>query len=762
MIEKILAKSTKEISEWDELCANLNTNFLLKGSRLTEFEEEQTNLPVSGKCRFLVKWKDEAYIHCSWESLERLQACFGKANVQKHLENFQKQGNSDSNAFRQIHRIIDVREASSTAVGPAMEYLVKWSSLGYDACTWETHEDLEEFSQNLKEKISEFQKRKAKPKGKSYSKKDTSYSSARSFKNNRKLRSYQVEAVDWLTFNFASSRNSILADEMGLGKTCQSVSFVHRLNQSLNVSGPFLIIGPLATLGHWQREFEVWTDFNCVTYHGSKIARNLIRQKELKNHFDVIITNYETVLSDLSFLKLIDWSLLIVDEAHRLKNHYSKFTVALRQDISFDSVLLLTGTPIQNNLRELWTLLNFIAPSKFDSVENFEGKWGEMKTAEQMHKFHDMLRPFMLRRVKKDVEKLPPRIDTMIEVELTTLQKRFYRAIYEKNHRYLRAGVAKGHSVSLNNIAMQLRKCCCHPYLLNGVEEQVLSEEIGSENGSSIQEKNVMEKLIMASGKMILLDKLLPRLKSEGHRVLIFSQMTRMLDILEDYLRFKGFLYERIDGSVSGVDRQIAIDRFSAEGSQSFCFLLSTRGCGQGINLTAADTIIMFDGDWNPQNDNQALARCHRIGQKKEVHVYRMITRKSYEQTMFLKANLKLGLDQAIMAGIEQNDADGEKAKNKTVKSKKEQDEETERMLKFGAYALQDGEDDAEKFLSQDIDEILKTRTTTIHSDRSQDKNSNQLSKATFITDPGDKNASLDVDDPNFWSKVIGLKESQG
>ena len=252
---------------------------------------------------------------------------------------------------------------------------------------------------------------------------------------------------------------------------------------------------------------------------------------------------------------------------------------------------------------------------------------------------------------------------------------------------------------------------------------------------------------------MLLLDKLLPKLKEQGHRVLIFSQMTRMLDILEDYLNLRSYGYERIDGSVRGIDRQSAIDRFSSATSDKFCFLLSTRGCGQGINLTAADTVIMYDGDWNPQNDIQALARCHRIGQEREVTVYRLITRKTYEYQMFYRASRKLGFDQAVMTGITKLEG---KTGGQPKKSKKEQDEEMERLLKYGAYHLNDDDTDAIDFEKQDIDTILKTRAKTINA-----KEINHLSKATFVSNVDDKNKDVDVDDPAFWSKVVGLKAAK-
>jgi len=761
--------------------------------------------------RYLVKWAKDSYLHVSWETKRALKAYFKDARtVDRHIQKMNMApALMDAETLAdmcQIDRIVDEDtffeensspaskpEATSYAVktvidddddeeeedddeeeeeeeeeeeikptsrGEQKEYLVKWKSQGFEDTTWELFEDIQH-AKSIDAHLEFFRLRNSEEWRISRAQlgtDDPSYKSSMEFKNARKLRSYQVEAVDWLCFNFKMGRNSILADEMGLGKTCQTVCYMHRLRNACNVSGPFLVVAPLATLPHWQREFEAWSDFNCITYHGSSEGRDLIRNREFfwdkvkkgPPKFDVIVTNYETVLRDVSHLKGFKWSLLAVDEAHRLKNRDSSLTACLRENFTFGSKLLLTGTPIQNSLPELWTLLNFINPRDFPSLEKFDSNFGAMTTAEEMDKFHDRLRPFMLRRIKSEVEPLPDRDDTLIEVELTTMQKRFYRAIYEKNTEYLLAGVEKGARISLNNVAMELRKCCCHPYLIDGVESKILADDPPPPTSSPEHDLHIFSKLVQASGKMLLLDKLLPKLKQEGHRVLIFSQMTRMLDILEDYLLYRQYSFERIDGSVRGVDRQFAIDRFSNTTSQSFCFLLSTRGCGQGINLTAADTVIMYDGDWNPQNDVQALARCHRIGQTKKVMVYRLITRKTYEFTMFQRASMKLGLDHAVMTGLT-DVAGGEDGKKM---SKKEQDKETERLLKYGAYALADDDDtEAKQFEEANIDEILQSRATHIKSSNED----NRLSKATFVVSGSDTN--LDIEDPDFWTKVVGLKE---
>lgn len=232
-----------------------------------------------------------------------------------------------------------------------------------------------------------------------------------------------------------------------------------------------------------------------------------------------------------------------------------------------------------------------------------------------MEKLHKILKPFLLRRLKSEVEKsLPPKKETKLYIGLSEMQHDWYKNILSKNIDVLN-GPGKESRVRLLNILMQLRKCCNHPYLFQGAEPG--PPYINGEH------------LINNSGKMILLDRLLARLKEMGSRVLIFSQMTRVLDILEDYMFFRKYEYCRIDGSTSGDDREESIENFNAPDSSIFAFLLSTRAGGLGINLATADTVILFDSDWNPQVDLQAQDRAHRIGQTKPVNVYRFVTQVS-------------------------------------------------------------------------------------------------------------------------------------
>jgi chromodomain-helicase-DNA-binding protein 7 len=249
---------------------------------------------------------------------------------------------------------------------------------------------------------------------------------------------------------------------------------------------------------------------------------------------------------------------------------------------------------LPSNLLELWTLLHFIEPSAFPSLDEFNSQFGVLEKNEQVKELQERLSPFLLRRMKEDVARnIPPKEETVIQVELTSLQKQFYRAVYEKNRAFLYKG-CKGNNVPhLLNVVMQLRKVCSHPFLLPGVEDQVTA---GSQSAAES-----LKALVSASGKLVLCDKLLPKLQAGGHKVLIFSQMKMILDLLEYYCKLKGYAFERLDGSIRGNDRQAAIDRFSRPDSEGFIFMLSTRAGGLGINLVAADTVIIFDSDWNPQ-----------------------------------------------------------------------------------------------------------------------------------------------------------------
>jgi chromodomain-helicase-DNA-binding protein 7 len=578
--------------------------------------------------QYLIKSEGVSYLHCEWMTEDEVLQRFGEsgyARLSRFASTYSKTeeqnlslwgGEPFNPAFLEVERVLAKKTFDETIVqnGRSVfqritKFLVKWSELSYSECTWETAEDI-----NNEVKIAEFyrhnSRRPPRPavKPPEPSRLAQWYHQSPVFKNGNTLRDYQLDGLNWLIQCYHLRRNCILADEMGLGKTIQSVSFLNYLATEEYIRGPFLCVVPLSTLEHWKREIEEWTEMGVIVYYESvngKANRALIREYEFffENSrdvkFDVLITTYETLLADVEDLAELKWEHIVVDEGHRLKNRSSKLVRALLK-IASPRRMLLTGTPIQNNTEELWTLLNFIEPEVFYSSEEFLSRFGNLTESKQVEELQKEIRPYVLRRMKESVEKsIPQKEETIIDIELTTLQKQYYRAIYDRNRNFLARGVQKANIPSLMNIEMELRKCCNHPWLIKGVEDKEVPADASPDDYFRLT--------VMASGKMVLLDKLLPKLKAEGHRVLIFSQMKRVLDILEEYVQHKNYGYERLDGASQGNIRQAAIDRFSRKGSDRFVFLLSTRAGGVGLNLTAADTVILYDSDWNPQADVRAF-----------------------------------------------------------------------------------------------------------------------------------------------------------
>lgn len=365
------------------------------------------------------------------------------------------------------------------------------------------------------------------------------------------------------------------------------------------------------------------------------------RYKVLK--FNIILTSFEVFCSDLYsvFLK-VPFRCIVIDEAHRLKNRAGK-TLTLLKEHPCVRVFLLTGTPVQNNTKELFTLLNYIEPLRFRGMDALMENFGDLKNASQVQALQTLLRPFFLRRLKEEVEdSIPPLEETVVEVGLTKLQTVYYKGIYGENKYMLsKLGTNSAKAIHLNNMDIQLRKCCNHLYLLKGVEDEL--------EGKCQTDQEYFQSLLDSSGKLILLDKFIKKYREEGHKMLVFSQFKKMLEIIEIYLRHIGVPFEVLTGSVKSQDRVMSIQRFNDDPSFGV-FLLTTRAGGLGINLTSARVVVIFDSDWNPQNDLQAIARAHRIGQTHEVKVYRFITCKTYEEQMFNRASKKLGMEQALFS----------------------------------------------------------------------------------------------------------------
>ncbi|KAN0060922.1 ATP-dependent DNA helicase Snf21 [Thecaphora frezii] len=486
-----------------------------------------------------------------------------------------------------------------------------------------------------------------------------------------KLKEYQIKGLQWMVSLYNNRLNGILADEMGLGKTIQTISLITFLIEQKKQNGPYLVIVPLSTLTNWINEFGKWAPaVSTLIYKGTPNVRKQLQGRLRAGNFQVLLTTYEYIIKDKNLLGKIKWVHMIIDEGHRMKNTQSKLTLTLTQHYVSRYRLLLTGTPLQNNLPELWALLNFVLPRIFNSVKSFDewfntpfantgGAEGGMQLNEEealliIKRLHKVLRPFLLRRLKKDVEsELPDKVEKVIKCRMSALQHKLYQQM--KKHKMILsnedAGTvgkkAKPQGIrGLQNAIMQLRKICNHPYVFEQVE---LAINPTKENGPD---------LYRVAGKFELLDRLLPKLFATNHRVLIFFQMTAIMDIMEDFLRYRGFKYLRLDGSTKPDDRSELLKLFNAPGSEYFVFILSTRAGGLGLNLQTADTVIIYDSDWNPHQDLQAQDRAHRIGQKMEVRILRLVTERSVEETILARAQYKLEIDgKVIQAGKFDNQA---------------------------------------------------------------------------------------------------------
>lgn len=406
-------------------------------------------------------------------------------------------------------------------------------------------------------------------------------------------------------------------------------------------------------------EFQKWCpSAHLICYKGTPSQRKELYKEQVKNgHFNVLLTTYEYIIKDKANLRKITWQYAIVDEGHRMKNAASKFAQTLSTQYITKFRLLLTGTPLMNDLSELWALLNFLLPAIFNSVDTFdqwfnrpfeqfgsasnEDEANFLSNEERMfiiHRLHELLRPFMLRRVKSEVlDQLPEKVEKILRCDLSSWQKELYKQISKKavvENSVLGTGFVQPQQPAargLNNVVMQLRKVCNHPYLF------------------SPQGYHINESIIRSSGKIELLDRMLPKLRAAGHRVLMFTQMTAVMTILEDYFAYRGYLSLRLDGSTPAEEREKRMYKFNAPDSPYFIFLLSTRAGGLGLNLTAANTVIIFDSDWNPMMDLQAQDRAHRIGQRSNVRVFRLITYSPVEEKILSRATEKLNMSELVV-----------------------------------------------------------------------------------------------------------------
>ncbi|KAK2744175.1 hypothetical protein FQN57_004435 [Myotisia sp. PD_48] len=656
-----------------------------------------------------------------------------------------------------------------------------------------------------------------------------------------KMRKYQLEGLEWLKSLWMNGLCGILADEMGLGKTIQAISLIAFFKEH-NIPGPFLIASPLSTVSNWVNEFARWTpSIKTVLYHGSKDQRSEIRKLHMKMQdqknpdFPIVCTSYEICMNDRKFLANYQWKYIIVDEGHRLKNMNCRL---IKELLTYPSAnrLLITGTPLQNNIAELWSLLHFLLPEIFNDLDSFQNWFdfssvlddsGQKDVIERRKRnlvstMHAILKPFLLRRIKTDVEtSLPKKREYILYAPLTPEQKELYMQIVNgTSRRYLEekaveriearnasnrgsrtqslkrssssnglftpnksAKSSRDSTPSLQNRTGRSRKAKSNykevsdrefnaklRKLENGIGEDTPDpsepsedeqEEIDRAKTMKMAKKEIANKklqnpvmqarlacnsplsfywpwdensdvdstLVTSSGKMLLLDRLVPCLISKGHKILLFSQFKIQLDILEDWAtQLRSWKCCRIDGAIAQADRQEQINAFNSDPDYKI-FLLSTRAGGQGINLTAADTVILYDSDWNPQQDLQAQDRAHRIGQTRPVIVYRLATRGTVEQTLLDRAGSKRRLEKLVIQKGKFKDlfnSSGTASSNAIEEAdelKKIFGEEGIEVFEIGAGTT------SESLLSQRDLDILTDRSEEAYADQGLDK-SGHLFKA--------------------------------
>jgi chromodomain-helicase-DNA-binding protein 4 len=664
----------------------LNEDTYVSGSNYDEVEEDNKE--------YLIKWKSHSYSQCTWMHGAWVSGIVSTAMKRAFIKRVEESWLPIMNAkdaipedYLRVDIIYDIRfvdtapshsiELYLARINKISQALVKFQGLNCDDIVWDeppkpdegiiwtdfvrAYQDWVQGKFILPPEQIDMQHRMMSIKTANFEcdllrkKQSTTLSGG-------KLMDYQMEGLNWLYYKWSRGQNAILADEMGLGKTIQVIGLLDIIVHS-HQCWPFLIVVPNSTCANWRREIQHWApSLRVVTYFGPKNSLEysqqyeLFHQKNKKLKCHVVVTSFQTPVDHPQVFKAIPWQGMVIDEGQRLKSDKSLLYKAL-EAFSTPFKLLLTGTPLQNNLRELFNLLQFLKPD-IDAAA-LELKYTELNQ-NNVAELHELIRPFFLRRTKVQVLTfLPPVAEIIVPVSMSPVQKKLYKSILARNPDLIKSLFTQSSNKlksnerhSLNNILMQLRKCLCHPFVYsNDIEERGLSEA------------TIHRNLVEASSKLQLLEIMLPKLRDRGHRVLIFSQFLAQLDIVQDFLSVLGLRHERLDGSMSSLVKQRKIDAFNAPDSILFAFLLSTRAGGVGINLATADTVILMDPDFNPHQDIQALSRAHRIGQKKKVLVFHLMTRDSAEERIMQIGKKKLSMDHVViehMAAEDDEDVDVE------------------------------------------------------------------------------------------------------
>ena len=448
------------------------------------------------------------------------------------------------------------------------------------------------------------------------------------------LRPYQKQGVAWLHFLRENGFGGILADEMGLGKTLQTLAFLRFVREKQPGAGPMLIVCPTSLVFNWAAEAKKFTpELKVLTLHGPERHAAFAQIEQS----DLVITSYTLVRRDAERYRELEFDTVVLDEAQHIKNRQTQNAQAVKA-VKSKHRLVLTGTPLENSVLDLWSIFDFLMPGYLGTAKDFRERYempiAKSRDAAAQQRLARRLRPFLLRRLKKDVAAdLPARIEQVSFSELTPEQRGVYQQVIEASRKEVldavgAQGLAKSRMVVLTAL-LRLRQVCCDLRLLN----------LDNVDPAT------------ASGKLEMFGELLEEVIDGGHRVLVFSQFVKMLTLLKEKMAQENIEYCYLDGSTT--NRGAVVEQFQKNGAIPV-FLISLKAGGVGLNLTGADTVIHFDPWWNPAVEDQATDRAHRIGQTRVVTSYKLITRDTVEEKILLLQNKKREIIQSTIAGDEE------------------------------------------------------------------------------------------------------------
>ena len=469
---------------------------------------------------------------------------------------------------------------------------------------------------------------------KTYSKSRSCSSLMNSFKG--ELRIYQKEAVDWMKRMISNDFNIILADEMGLGKTVQSLAFMQYYRHKVSKTLPCIVVCPTSLVENWKEEARKFVpELKAIVIAG------INREDSIKNlkKFDLVITSYALIKRDIEKYTKIKFGLLVLDEAQHIKNP-ATINAKVCKSIISKHRLVLTGTPLENSPEDIWSIFDFLNPGMLGSRDNFKSYYSKIEyNIEKQKELADRIAPFILRRHKTEVEQLPEKTEQTLFCEMIPSQRKLYNSLLiDGKNRYQSFYDGKTTRFDILSSLLRLRQLCCHPNLL----------------------PDTLRQGVIDSAKTELLKELLLEVIDSGHRTLVFSQFTSLLAILKEWLNENKILFEYLDGSTK--NRYEKVERFNNDKKISI-FLLSLKAGGTGLNLTGADTVIIYDPWWNPSVEAQATDRTHRIGQKNRITSIKLVVRDSIEEKILELQSRKQGL----FNGIVENSSSFKKLTDKDI-----------------------------------------------------------------------------------------------